>query len=285
MSVLVVVGPTAVGKSDLAVELALRSGAEIVSADSMQVYVGMDIGTAKLSEAERRGVRHHMIDVWDPAHEVSVVEFRDAARAALLDARSRDVPVIVVGGSWLYVQAVVDQMDFPGTDPQVRARLEDELVEQGAAAMHARLAARDPEAAASILPGNGRRIVRALEVIELQGSFTARLPEPVPWVEATWIGIATDRIALDARISERVDRMWEQGLVDEVRALSAAGMGRTAGRALGYRQVLDALSGDGDLEWARRATVEGTRKFARRQERRFRQDRRVRWMAPGDPLP
>ncbi|MFZ8979685.1 MAG: tRNA (adenosine(37)-N6)-dimethylallyltransferase MiaA [Candidatus Nanopelagicales bacterium] len=273
-------GPTAVGKSDLAIDLAEMIEAEIVSADSMQVYVGMDIGTAKVSEADRRGVPHHMIDVWDPGHDVSVVEFRDRAREAIEDIEGRGRPVIIVGGSWQYVQAILDELDFPGTDPQVRARLEAELAEHGAAAMHARLAALDAVAAQAILPTNGRRIVRALEVVELEGSFTARLPEPTPWRRARWIGLAVDRLLLDARIAARVDRMWAEGFVDEVRALRSS-MGRTARGALGYRQVLDALETDEDLEVARQRTIDGTRKFARRQERRFRQDARVTWVAAG----
>lgn len=278
--IIAIVGPTAVGKSDLAIDLAELIGAEIVSADSMQVYVGMDIGTAKVPEVERRGVPHHMIDVWEPGHDVSVVEFRDRARASLVDIEARDRHAIVVGGSWQYVQAILDELDFPGTDPQVRARLENELAETRPESMHARLAALDPEAAEAILPTNGRRIVRALEVIELQGSFTARLPEPRPWREAQWIGLAVDRLVLDARISARVDRMWALGLVDEVLTLRER-MGRTARGALGYRQIIDALNDDGDLEAARTRTVEGTRKFARRQERRFRQDPRVQWVPAG----
>jgi tRNA dimethylallyltransferase len=280
--IIAIVGPTAVGKSEVAIDLAERIGAEIVSADSMQVYIGMDIGTAKVPEGERRGVAHHMVDVWAPDHEVSVVEFRDHARAHVMDVESRGRNVVIVGGSWLYAQAILDELDFPGTDPQVRARLEEDLVESGPEAMHARLAAVDPEAAAAILPTNGRRIVRALEVVELQGSFTARLPEPRPWREARWIGLSCDRLVLDSRIAARVDRMWELGLVDEVRSLSGR-MGRTASGALGYRQVLEALQGDSDLASARQHTIDGTRRFARRQERRFRQDTRVQWVPAGTP--
>jgi tRNA dimethylallyltransferase len=280
--IIAIVGPTAVGKSDLAIDLAERIGAEIVSADSMQVYVGMDIGTAKVPEVDRRGVPHHMIDVWDPGHDVSVVEFRDRARAAIADIEGRGRSVIIVGGSWLYVQAIVDEMDFPGTDPTLRARLEDDLAASSPEVLHARLAALDPDAAAAILPTNGRRIVRALEVVELQGSFRARLPKPRPWREARWIGLGCDRLVLDARIAARVELMWELGLVEEVRGLSAR-MGRTASGALGYRQVLEALRGEGDPELARQRTIDGTRKFARRQERRFRQDARVAWVPAGTP--
>ena len=280
--IIAIVGPTAVGKSDLAIDIAECLGAEIVSADSMQVYVGMDIGTAKVPEPERRGVPHHMIDVWPPDHEVSVVEFRDRARVSVEEIQARGRDVVIVGGSWLYVQAILDEMDFPGTDPQVRARLESELIEVGPEALHARLAGLDPDAAAAILPTNGRRLVRALEVVELQGTFTARLPEPTPWREAHWIGLSCDRLVLDARISDRVDRMWALGLVDEVREMHPR-MGRTASGALGYRQVIEALdAGDADgMEIARERTVEGTRRFARRQERRFRQDARVQWVPAG----
>lgn len=285
--IIAIVGPTAVGKSDLAIDLAERLDAEIVSADSMQIYVGMDIGTAKVPEAERRGVPHHMLDVWCVDHEVSVVEFRDRARSCVEEIQRRGRDVVIVGGSWLYVQAILDEIDFPGTDPQVRARLEVELADVGPEALHARLASLDADAAAAILPTNGRRIVRALEVVELQGSFTARLPEPRPWREARWIGLGCDRLVLDARISERVDRMWELGLIEEVRALRPR-VGRTASGALGYRQVLEALGGDvalgGDadaMEVARQRTIEGTRRFARRQERRFRQDARVQWVPAG----
>ncbi len=285
--IIAIVGPTAVGKSDIAIDLAERLDAEIVSADSMQVYVGMDIGTAKVPEAERRGVPHHMLDVWNVDHEVSVVEFRDRARSCVEEIEARGRTLVIVGGSWLYVQAILDELDFPGTDPKVRARLEAELADVRPEALHARLASLDADAAAAILPTNGRRIVRALEVVELQGSFTARLPEPDPWREARWIGLSCDRLVLDARISARVDRMWDLGLVDEVRDLSPR-MGRTASGALGYRQVLEALGGDEALAedadamaLARQRTIEGTRRFARRQERRFRQDARVQWIPAG----
>lgn len=282
--IVALVGLTAVGKSDLAVELALLLDAEIVSADSMQIYRGMDIGTAKMSVPDRQGVPHHMLDVWDPDHEVSVVEFRDRARMAVDEVQSRGKPVIVVGGSWLYVQAILDELDFPGTDPLVRAQWEAELARVGPLALHARLREVDPGAATQILPTNGRRLVRALEVVQLQGSFTARLPEPTPWRAAQRIGLACDRTVLDARIEARVDRMWEQGLVEEVQRLMPQ-MGRTARGALGYRQVLEALEAtgaqDAAMRTARQHTIDGTRRFARRQERRFRQDERVTWVPAG----
>lgn len=283
--ILALVGPTAVGKSDLAVDLAESLGAEIVSADSMQVYIGMDIGTAKLPESQRRGIPHHLIDVWQPEHEVSVVDVRDRARAAIDDILGRGRSVVVVGGSWLYAQAILDEMDFPPTDPQIRARLEAELAEVGPQALHTRLAAHDPDAAAAILATNGRRLVRALEVVELRGYFTARLPVARPWRDATWIGLACDRLVLDARIAARVDHMWAAGLIQEVRALMPR-LGRTARGALGYRQVLEGLERGGDADpmpAARQATIEGTRRFARRQERRFRQDARITWVPAGTP--
>lgn len=282
MSLTAIVGPTAAGKSDLALTLAERIGAEIVIGDSMQGYRGMDIGTAKPTEADRRRVRHHLVDAWDPTHELSVVEFRDAARAAIADVSARGRPCLLVGGSWLYVQAILDDIDFPGTDPRVRERIEAELREVGAQRLHERLRALDPEAAAAIAPANSRRVVRALEVVELTGCFAARLPEPVPYIEARRIGIDIDRALLDARIEARVDAMWSAGLVDEVRHLREAGLGRTAAHALGYRQVLDLLTGRCTEDEARAATILGTRRFARRQQRRFAQDERVTWIAPGD---
>lgn len=282
MSLTVIVGPTAAGKSDLALALAERIGAEIVIGDSMQGYRGMDIGTAKPTEADRRRVPHHLVDAWDPTHELSVVEFRDAARAAIADVGERGRPCLLVGGSWLYVQAIVDDIDFPGTDPRVRERIEAELHEVGAEQLYERLRELDPDAAAVIAPANARRIVRALEVVELTGSFTARLPEPVPFVDARWIGIDIERPLLDARIEARVEAMWSAGLVDEVRLLRAAGLGRTAANALGYRQVLDFLAGRCTEDEARAATVLGTRRFARRQQRRFAQEERVTWIGPGE---
>ena len=248
-AVLAIVGPTASGKSALAVALAHELGprAEVVGTDSMQVYRGMDIGTATPSAAERGGVVHHMLDVWDPGHAVSVAEFQQEARAAIDAIRGAGGVPVVVGGSGLYVSAVLDDLRFPGTDPLVRARLEADLADVGPAGMHARLAEVDPEAAAAILPSNGRRIVRALEVVHLTGEpFVARLPDPVSVYPAVRIGLDIPRGELDERIARRVDRMWADGFVDEVRALKAAGLTETptAARALGYRQVLAALAGE-----------------------------------------
>jgi len=285
-AVIVVVGPTAAGKSDLAVELARRLGAEVVNADSMQLYRGMDIGTGKLTTAEQRGVPHHLLDVWDVSHTASVVEFRALAHAAFADIAARGLRALLVGGSGLYVHAVVDAWDFPGTDPALRAALEQRLDDEGAAALHAELADVDPAAAARIQSSNGRRIVRALEVVQLQGSFRAELPSPgaAPALDCVMVGLDVPRDQLDQRIEARVRRMWDAGWVDEVRRLDAAGLreGRTASRALGYRQILAMLDGDldGDLDEASALlqTVQATRRFARRQGSWFARDPRIRWL-------
>jgi tRNA dimethylallyltransferase len=284
--VVAVVGATATGKSDLAVALARRLGGEVVNADSMQLYRGMDVGTAKLTDAERRGVPHHLLDVWDVRDPANVADYQRLAREVFADLGRRGRTPVLVGGSGLYVRAAVDDLDFPGTDDAVRARLEQELAATGPAAMHARLAAVDPGAAATILASNGRRIVRALEVVELTGRpFTATLPPPAYVVPTTQLGLALDRSVLDDRIEHRVDRMWERGLVDEVRALVARGLreGRTASRALGYAQVLRFLAGEWTERQARDETVRATRRFARRQESWFRRDPRVVWLDASDP--
>ncbi|RBM11115.1 tRNA (adenosine(37)-N6)-dimethylallyltransferase MiaA [Streptomyces sp. PT12] len=283
--VVAVVGPTAAGKSDLGVALARRLGGEVVNADSMQLYRGMDIGTAKLTPAERGGVPHHLLDIWDVTRTASVAEYQRLARERIdaLLAAGR-VPVLV-GGSGLYVRGAIDTLDFPGTDPAVRARLEEELERLGSGALHARLAEADPPAARAILPSNGRRIVRALEVIEITGEpFTARLPgaaDERSVYPTLQIGVGVERPELDARIAERVDLMWRAGLVEEVRSLERAGLreGRTASRALGYQQILAALAGECGQEEAREETVRATRRFARRQESWFRRDPRVRWLS------
>jgi tRNA dimethylallyltransferase len=283
----VLVGPTAAGKSSLAAALVRRYAAagrraEVVNADSMLVYRGMDIGTAKPSKAERAEIRHHMIDLLDVTETATVAEFQQLARRAIEDCRARFAIPIVVGGSALYVRAIVDDFEFPGTDPAVRARLEQELETQGVARMHERLSDADPMAAAQILPGNARRVIRALEVIELTGrSFSAALPEHryrLP--DVVQIGIAVDRPTLDARIAERVHVMWAAGFVEEVRRLATAGLREslTASRALGYRQVLRYLDGEISEAQAREQTIIGTRKFARRQESWFRKDGRITWL-------
>ena len=288
----VLVGPTAAGKSSLAAALVQRyqvegRRVEIVNADSMLVYRGMDIGTAKPSEAERAKIRHHMIDLLDVTENATVAEFQQLARRAIADCRARDAIPVVVGGSALYVRAVIDDFDFPGTDPAVRARLEHELNTQGAERLHQRLSEADPVAATRILPGNARRVVRALEVIELTGrSFSAVLPEySYRLADVVQIGIAVDRPTLDARIGARVEAMWAAGFVDEVRRLDQAGLRAsiTASRALGYRQVLRYLDGEISEVQARDLTVIGTRKFARRQESWFRKDARISWLPYDHP--
>jgi tRNA dimethylallyltransferase len=280
-----VVGPTAAGKSDFAVDLALALGGEVVNADSMQLYRGMDIGTAKLSVAERRGVPHHLLDVLDVTQDASVAEYQTQARSAVADCHVRGVVPVLVGGSALYVRAVVDRFEFPGTDPVLRDRLEGELARDGAAALHARLARLDPTAAEAIQPGNGRRIVRALEVVELTGSFTASLPSPQhAYQRVHLIGLDVPRPELDRRIDARVDEMWTRGLVDEVRRLEQQGLreGRTASRALGYAQVLSHLAGECTEDEARAETGRRTRRFVRRQDAWFRRDHRVRWLSAAD---
>jgi len=284
--VIAVVGPTAAGKSELSLRLAMELGGEIVNADSMQLYRGMDIGTAKLAPRQRAGVRHHLLDVWDVTESASVAEYQRLARAAIADAHARGRVPILVGGSGLYLRAVIDDLDFPGTDPCLRARLEEELSGLGAAALHGRLAAVDPAAAAAIMPGNGRRIVRALEVIELSGRpFSAALPRYESVYDSAQIGVAVPRAVLDVRIADRVRRMWDLGMVDEVRRLERLGLrrGRTASRALGYAQVLRFLDGDWTAAEAAEQTVRATRRFARRQESWFRRDPRIRWLAGGEP--
>jgi tRNA dimethylallyltransferase len=273
-----VVGPTAAGKSDLAVALASARGGEVISVDSMQIYRGMDIGTAKT----RAGVTHHLLDVLDVTETATVAEFQRMAREAIDDCMRRTVLPVLAGGSALYVRAVVDRFEFPGTDAQVRAGLEAELQRVGPEALHARLAERDPDAAERILPSNGRRIVRALEVTELTGGpFTATLPTyEYAYPSVRQIGVDVPRDVLDRRIADRVDAMWAAGLVDEVRALERRGLreGRTASRALGYAQVLRFLAGDCTEDEARAETVRATRRFARRQDSWFRKDPRVTWI-------
>ncbi|MFE6601084.1 tRNA (adenosine(37)-N6)-dimethylallyltransferase MiaA [Streptomyces albidoflavus] len=280
--VIAVVGPTAAGKSDLGVFLAQHLGGEVVNADSMQLYRGMDIGTAKLTEAERGGVPHRLLDIWPVTETASVAEYQRLARAEIDRLLAEGRTPVLVGGSGLYVRGAVDHLDFPGTDPEVRARLEEELAAHGPGPLHTRLAAADPEAAAAILPSNGRRIVRALEVIEITGRpFTANLPRHDSVYDTVQIGVDVARPELDARIADRVDRMWAAGLVDEVRALEAEGLreGRTASRALGYQQVLAALAGECTDQEARAETVRATKRFARRQDSWFRRDPRVHWLS------
>jgi tRNA dimethylallyltransferase len=280
--VIAVVGPTAAGKTALSLDLAERLDGEVVNTDAMQVYRGMDIGTAKLPEAERRGIPHHLIDTMEIDEVASVADFQRLARDAIADIRGRGRVPILVGGSALYTRAILDRFEFPGTDPVRRAELEAELEAVGSGVLHARLASLDPEAAAGILPSNGRRIVRALEVIEVTGRpFSATLPTleyAVPG--ARQVGLRIDRPTLHARIALRVELMWEQGLVEEVRALMGRGLAesRTASRAIGYPETMAFLRGELDEAEAREKIVVATRRFARRQEQWTARDPRIQWV-------
>jgi len=287
--VVAVVGPTATGKSDLAVALAQRLGGEVVNADSMQLYAGMDIGTAKLAPDERGGIPHHLLDVWPVTKSAAVAEYQALARAEIAAIAARGAVPILVGGSGLYLRGALDHLDFPGESPAIRAGLYAALADFGPEALHARLAERDPLAAAAILPTNGRRIVRALEVIELTGRpFTARMPG----FESVYPGlvqVGLDRADLDDRVERRVGVMVERGLVAEIRRLLPDGLrdSPTAGKALGYAQFLavldDAGAVVGDLAEAAAATVRATRRFVRRQRSWFRRDPRVHWLDAADP--
>jgi tRNA dimethylallyltransferase len=271
----------------LALDLAERLGGEIVNTDAMAVYRGMDIGTAKVPEADRRGIAHYLLDLLDVTEPLSVADFQGRAREVIAHLRERGVTPILVGGSALYVRGILDRFEFPATDAVVRARLEGDLAEMGSPALHARLADVDPGAAARILPDNGRRIVRALEVFELTGKpFSASLPtleydDP----RSVQIGVDIDRPSLDERLERRVDGMFAEGFVDEVRHLLAAGLdrGRTAREAIGYRQVAAYLRTEVTLEEARGQTLAATRRFARRQDSWFRKDPRITWVGFDDP--
>ena len=276
--IVAVVGATAAGKTGLSLDLAERLGGEVVNTDAMQVYRGMDIGTAKLPAAERRGITHHLVDTHDVSASVSVAAFQAEARAVVGDLRARGVVPVLVGGSALYTRAVLDRFEFPGTDPAVRGRLEAELAEAGAPALHARLARVDAEAASNILVDNGRRIVRALEVVELTGRpFSATLPR-LEYADphSLQVGVDIDRPTLDARIEQRVRQMIDDGLVAEVERLGP--LGRTAGTAIGYREAAAHLRGELTAEEMRERIVVATRRFARRQDSWFRKDPRITWL-------
>jgi len=279
--VVAVVGPTAAGKSDLGVALAKEIGGEVVNADSMQLYKGMDIGTAKLTAAERQGVPHHLLDVWD---------VRVTATAAAYQVMCRDVlrllptsmTAVVVGGSGLYLRAALDQLDFPGTDPELRASLEASLEADGPGPLYARLKGLDAEAASRMEPTNGRRIVRALEVVLLTGAMPGRLTTYDAHVETVYVGL--DRPDLRERVATRVDRMWEHGLLEEVAGLDGLREGITASRALGYAQALAQLDGELSEAEAKARTVTATNRFVKRQRPWFRRDPRIHWLDPDGDL-
>lgn len=286
--VLAVVGPTATGKSELAVAIAQHVDGEVINADSMQLYIGMDIGTAKLAPDDRGGVIHHLLDVWPLGKSAAVAEYQAMARAEIAAIHARGRVPILVGGSGLYLRGALDRLEFPGESPAIRAGLYAALADFGPAALHARLAEADPLAAAAILPSNGRRIVRALEVIELTGQpFTARMPGFDSIYDCVQIGL--DRDDLDERVETRVHRMMAQGFVGEIRGLLPAGLREspTAGKALGYAQLLGCVddTGDvvGDVGEAVEATIRATRHFVRRQRSWFRRDPRVRWFDAEQP--
>jgi tRNA dimethylallyltransferase len=280
--IVAVVGATAAGKTGLSLDLAERLGGEIVNTDAMAVYRGMDIGTAKPPAAERRGVPHHLLDLLEVTQPLTVAEFQGWARAAIAEVRGRGRTPVLVGGSALYTRAVLDRFEFPGTEPEVRRRLEDELAAVGPAELHRRLVEADPEAAARILPDNGRRIVRALEVVAITGRpFSASLPEHAyADPRSVQIGVDIDRATLDPRIEQRVREMFDAGLVEEVRRLLDAGLadGRTARTAIGYREVTAYLAGETTLDEAIETTTTATRRFSRRQDSWFRKDPRVVWV-------
>lgn len=283
-------GPTASGKSQVAIQVAeelndIGHPTEIVNADSMLVYRGMDIGTAKPTPRQRGRVAHHLIDIMDVSEPASVALFQAQARDCIARLRSRGVIPLVVGGSSLYMRAILDEFIFPGTDPAVRAHWQAELDRIGAPQLHAVLAARAPEAAADILPGNGRRIVRALEVLDITGQVRPQLPEHRYALTAVHqIGLDLSRTELDARIQRRVAEMWRAGFVDEVRRLDGQGLrqGLTASRALGYRQILSYLDGETTEREAQQATIAATRRFARKQLSWLRRDPRIIWLSAQD---
>ena len=278
--IITVVGATATGKSDLALDLADRLGGEIINTDSMQFYRGMDIGTAKLPVDERRGIPHHLIDILDVTEEANVQDFQARARAAITDIRERGLRPILVGGSGLYVRAAVDHMEFPGTDPQVRARLEAEVATDRWA-LHQKLRELDPKAAEKITVNDQRRIARALEVIELtRRPFSAQLPDYQEIEPTIHLGLSMDRAILHERIATRVHLMWEHGWVDEVIRLLDAGLaeGKTASRAIGYAQIQRHLAGELTAAEAKEETTIRTRQFARRQDTWFRRDPRIHWI-------
>ncbi|MEY4019903.1 MAG: hypothetical protein RL484_55 [Actinomycetota bacterium] len=286
--VIVICGATATGKSDIAIEVAQEIGAEIINADSMQLYRGMDIGTAKLTVEERKGIPHHLLDVLDVSEDSTVAWYQEKARAAITEIHGRGKDAVIVGGTGLYIKAILDDLNFPDTDPEVRAKLETELAEFGAAALFTRLEELDPAAALAIDRANTRRVIRALEVIEITGMpFTANLPreDSSRYPDALQFGLVMDREHLRERIDQRVDRMWDAGFVDEVDRLIIQGIGNgsTAQRALGYAQIIAMRSGTMTEVEAKEDTKRASRQYARRQETWFSRDARIQWVAQHQP--
>lgn len=288
LPLIIICGATASGKSALAVSVALDIGAEIINADSMQLYRGMDIGTAKITEEERRGVAHHLLDILDVSQAASVATYQELARIKIAEIWGRGNPAIIVGGTGLYIKSIIDEMNFPETDPAIRVKLEEDVELLGVAALFARLQERDPVAAAAIDSANARRIVRALEVIEATGKpYSANLPEDVSsrYPDAIHIGLEASRESLAERIEKRVGDMWSRGFVSEVRDLMKIGLleGATAKKAIGYSQIISFLQGDSDEEIARQLTVTATKQYVRRQETWFKRDTRISWLGQDQP--
>jgi tRNA dimethylallyltransferase len=288
VKVIVICGATATGKSDIALDIAEQLGAEIINADSMQLYAGMDIGTAKLSVGQRRGIPHHLLDVLSVKQDSTVAWYQQLAREQISEIHSRNQHAVLVGGTGLYIKAVLDDLNFPDTNPEVRTRLESEAEEYGADSLFTRLQELDPAAALAIDRANTRRIIRALEVIEITGKpFTANLPreDSSRFPDALQFGLVMEREHLRERIDLRVEKMWEQGFVAEVDALIADGIleGSTAQRALGYSALLAMRAGDMTEEEAKEETKRSTRQYARRQETWFSRDARIQWIAPHQP--
>ena len=285
MSLIIVCGATATGKSELALSLAKEINAEVVNADSMQVYKGMDIGTAKLTSEERGGIAHHLIDVLDIKDEANVAWYQQIAREKIDEILSSGKSVVVVGGTGLYIKAILDDLNFPDTDPAVRQKITDEAEKLGNDVMHERLAKLDPAAALAIPKENIRRVIRALEVIELTGKpFTANLPrqESSKYPDAKQFGLVLDRGNLDEKIDKRVEDMWAKGFAREVSTLMTKGLEQsgTAKKALGYMQIMNYLNGESDEAFAKEETKRVTRAYARRQETWFSRDERIKWLAP-----
>jgi tRNA dimethylallyltransferase len=288
VKVIVICGATATGKSDIAVEVAQEIGAEIINADSMQLYAGMDIGTAKLSLNERGGIPHHLLDILSVKEDSTVAWYQEIARRTIDEVHQRGNHALIVGGTGLYIKAVLDDLNFPDTDPVIRARLEMQAIELGSEALFAKLQELDPAAALAIDRANTRRIVRALEVIEISGKpFTANLPreDSSRYPDAIQCGLVMEREHLRERIDARVDRMWESGFVSEVDSLIEAGIleGSTAQRALGYSQIIAMRAGAISEEEAKEETKRSSRQYARRQETWFSRDARIQWVAPHQP--